>query len=135
MDDYSNVDKKMNSKTYVLVGMHGFFVSETDEIGIDKPDDLEYIAESLKRNYTNASPFGFRRFYKRDGKKHFIDEGWIYIDGKVKTKEEVLVQNDVNDDHEILASNMKNNNIDAVIMFDNGKAYPFDMKTDMLLGN
>lgn len=121
-------------KTYLLVGLHGFFASETDEIDIDKPNDLAYIALSLKRIYADAIPFGFMRFYKsEDGSKHFIDKGWIYIDGKLKTREEVLVQNDVDGEHSILASNMKTNNIDAVVFFSNGKAYPFDLEKDVML--
>lgn len=121
-------------KIYLLVGLHSFFVSETDEIGIDKPNDLAYIAQSLKRIYTDALPFGFMRFYKsKDGSKHFIDKGWIYIDDKLKTREEVLVQNDVDREHSTLASNMKSSNIDAVVVFSNGKAYPFDLEKDTML--
>ena len=57
----------------------------------------------------------------------------IYIDGKLKTREEVFVQNDVDGEHSILASNMKTNNIDAVVFFSNGKAYPFDLEKDTML--
>lgn len=133
MKCFNDADDHSKDKAYVLVGLHGFFVSETDEILIDKPNDLTYIAQSLKKAYNHNIPFGFKRFYKKDGNKTFIDHGWIYIDGKVKTLEEVLVQNDIDKEHEFLASNMKNNKMDAVIMFENGKAYPFDLKNDIRL--
>lgn len=122
-----------NKPIYASVGMHGFFFSETDVLRLDKPIDLAYSARQIVKEFSNSYPFGFKRFYTNGNDKVFIDKGWIYIDGKVKSLEEVLVENDISNKHDILVSNMKNNGMASVIAFNCGKTYEFNPTKDIRL--
>ena len=122
-----------NKPIYASVGMHGLFFSETSVLRLDKPIDLAHSARQIVKEFSDDYPFGFKRFYKNGNDKVFIDKGWIYIDGKVKSLEEVLVENDISNEHNVLVSNMKNNGMVSIITFNCGKTYEFNPTKDIRL--
>ena len=113
----------------VTVGMFGFMVSESSEFPMDDTSDIYAVATLVKEKYGNRA-YGFRRCYYLHGQKHFVDKGWVFIQGKMRTAKEVMSDN--LPDERILRENVHDNGMEAVISF-GGQTFEFKIGKDMIL--
>ena len=96
---------------------------------MDNTSDINATARIVKEKYGDRA-YGFRRCYYLHGQKHFIDKGWIFMLGKVRTAEEVGRDN--LPDERTLRENIICNDMKAVISF-RGRVFEFHPDKDVLL--
>ena len=119
----------------IHVGLLGTPCNQTTEFTFDfynlSTHDLvtdSEIADEVSHRY-GTTAFGFRRCVYMDGRKTFLDKGWIFLSGKIKTAEEVF--KDDRPDWEILRQNLRNNDIPAVIIIGK-RILPFRKDDDVV---
>lgn len=132
---FENLIKKHNtSKLYgVEVAFPGLIVSETADLAIPEdvdPESVNDVAALVTKEYQDR-PFGFRRYYYLKGKQTFIDKGWNYFGGLVRTAKEVLAGTDPREG--ILRSNVKSNKLKAVVTTRHKQTMEFDPDKDRLI--
>lgn len=126
-------------KHFVTFYSPGTFVHEetTKEIESWNVDQAVAMSKEIKERY-GATPFGFRFKTRERGQKDFdskqtAESGWYFLGGKIRTRAQVEADNDPKE--EILRSNMRGNNIAAVIENTNSwkVTVPFDEINDVVL--
>lgn len=114
----------------VEVGLYGFFFSESSEFPMDDTSDIFEVAKEVVKRYGDRA-YGFRRCYYLHGVQHFVDEGWAFLSGKVRTASEVL--SGTSPRERILRDNVKINGMRAVIDLLGGRVFPFDPQKDVII--
>ena len=94
----------------IYVGLFGTLTSQTTEFTFDLYNHVTHslvtdseIADEVTHRY-GATAFAFRRCVYMEGRKTFLDKGWIFLSGKIKTAEEIL--SDDRPDWNILRQNI-----------------------------
>ena len=107
--------------------------SSTINISATVPNDIVSVANWFKTSCLYKR-ICFKRFrFKRNtNERKYIDNGWVFIDGVVKTFEEIAVQNDLDGQYEITLNIMKLHGWSKIIEFNSGIVLPF-MPNDILL--
>ena len=114
----------------VKVGLYGFMFSESSEFQMDDTSDIHKVAAEVRRRY-GCRAYGFRRCYYLHGRQDFVDKGWVFLGGTVRTANEVMIANDPSE--HTLRINIKCNDMKAVIYLASGQVFVFNPDKDILL--
>lgn len=107
-------------KYYATFYAPGTFISETETIEIQDPNNYQQIVEkgkALKFRY-GAKAYCFTTYCKDNRGKCTEPSPRVFFGVRIRTLQDVIKEN--NPDEEILRSNMKNNNIKRVAQTING---------------
>lgn len=115
----------------VMVALYGFIVSDSDEFRMADTSNVRKVAKKVAEKYGGRA-YGFRRCFYLKGKQHFIDKGWVYLNGTVRTAKDVLAGNDPSE--QILRNNVRINGMKAVIEIGRS-AFQFDPNKDLVINN
>lgn len=131
MSILDKVIKEANSTPVygVQVGLLGSFFSDEDEFPISDISNLLAVAKEVEEKY-GIRAYGFRRCYYLRGKKHFLDDGWVFFRGTVRTAAQVLAETSPSE--QILRDNVRWNHMSAVINTA-GRTFPFTLGKDIIL--
>ena len=117
-------------KQVIQVVLHGILVSDSAEFRFRDKASLEEIAAEVEKRFGNYA-FCFRRFGKNViGRRYAKDRGYVYMRGKVQTREAILAGTDPRED--VLRTNVRCNDFQAVIRI-GGAAMPFRPGIDKVL--
>ena len=117
-------------KQIIQVVLHGILVSDSAEFKLRDKASLDEIASEVEKRFGDHA-FCFRRFGKNAiGRRYAKDRGYVYMRGKVQTRDEILAGTDPRDD--VLRTNVRFNDFQAVIRI-GGAAMPFRPGIDKVL--